>query len=169
MLQQYLQTNEDQYNPTNNPRRLLIFGTKDIADFHAQDRKHKGRNANDEHRRPEFDLDTSKGNTHRQGIDAGGNGQKEHRLEIEGTVGRLLFLSWQGFVKLTGIPCSSNSSSYTYHWEMGTLKMEKWTSIPCWRPPGSGLLLYSSMLESITLEEVFFYTARDWATIQEDV
>ena len=52
---------------------------------------------------------------------------------------------------------------------MGTLKMEKWTSIPCWRPPGSGILLYSSMLESITLEEVFFYTARDWATIQEDV
>ena len=79
------------------------------------------------------------------------------------------FLSWQGFVKLTGIPCSSNSSSYTYHWEMGTLKMKKWTSIPCWRPSGSGLLLHNSMLESITLEEVFFYTARDWATIQEDV
>ena len=49
MLQKNLQTNENQYNTTNNPSRLLIFRTEDITNFDTQDRENKSGKANDEH------------------------------------------------------------------------------------------------------------------------
>ena len=80
MLQKDFQSYDNQYNTTNNPRRLFIFRTKHIADLYAQDGENKGGQTDDEHRRPQIHLDAGKRNTYRQGIDAGGDGQKEHGL-----------------------------------------------------------------------------------------
>ena len=85
MLQQYLQSDENQYNTTNDSSRLLIFRTEDIAYLYTQDGEKESGEADDHQRRPQLYLDAGKRNTHRQGIDASGDSQKKHRLEIEGS------------------------------------------------------------------------------------
>ena len=92
MLQKNLQTYENQDNTTYNTCRFLIFRTKHMANLHTQNGEHERGDADDNHRRPQLHLNTSERNAHRQGINAGGNGQKEHRFEIEGIVVFAFFL-----------------------------------------------------------------------------
>jgi len=82
MLQKDFQPNENQYDAAKQLGVFLKFWTKGIADFYAHYAKHEGGEADERHRRPKFDLDASKRNAHSQSVNAGGDSQEEHGLEV---------------------------------------------------------------------------------------
>ena len=88
MLQENLQTNENQYDTSENLGVFLELGAKHIANPHAQDGENEGRQPDDRHRRPQLDLNAGKRDAHRQSVDAGGDSQKKHRPETERVIHR---------------------------------------------------------------------------------
>ena len=64
MLQQYLQSNQNQNDTSENFCTLLEFWTERIPDFHTDDGKQESGHADDEHRWPNLHLDAGEGDAH---------------------------------------------------------------------------------------------------------
>ena len=86
MLQQDLASHADQNNSAGKLCLGFVFFTEDIADLDAEGGADEGDDTDEGHSGNDAYLEESKGHAYGKGVDAGGNGQREHCLGGQGTV-----------------------------------------------------------------------------------
>ena len=101
MLQQDLDTHDDQDDAAGKLCLGLVFQAKNISDLDADDRERERNDADEGHGGNDADLQEGVGNADGESIDAGGDGEEEHCLEIDGVI-RGLFLLGEGFLHHIG-------------------------------------------------------------------
>ena len=97
MLEQDLDTHEDQDHTSGNLCFCLIAQTEDIADLYAGHGENEGRYTDEEDSSDDINLQEGESNTDCQSIDARSDCQQEHRLYIQRVGSVFLFLR-QGFL-----------------------------------------------------------------------
>ena len=89
MFQQDLATHEDQDDAAGELRPGLVPETEDVASLQARGGEEEGRRTDEAYRRHDADpRQQGEGDTHGQGVDAGGDGQEQHVPEGKGAVVR---------------------------------------------------------------------------------
>lgn len=101
MLQQDLDTHDDQDDAAGKLCLGLVFQAKNISDLDADNRERERNDADEGYGGNDADLQEGVGNADGERIDAGGDGEEEHCLEIDGVI-RGLFLFGEGFLHHIG-------------------------------------------------------------------
>ena len=78
MLQQNLSANENQHQSPHKLRLGLILAAKDIPHLHPDDGEAEGDDADEGDGGKDGHRQEGKGDAHRQGVDAGGDGKEHH-------------------------------------------------------------------------------------------
>ena len=86
VLKEDLEAHEDEHDAAGHFGFRLILGAENIADLDADGGEYEGGDADEQHGRYDVDLQEGEGDADREGIDAGGYGEGEHRFEGEGAV-----------------------------------------------------------------------------------
>ena len=79
MLQQDLQTQQDQDHAAGNGGLFLVFGAEAVADEHTAHADDKGGHADDADGGDDTHPQEGEGNADRQGVDAGGDGHQTYK------------------------------------------------------------------------------------------
>lgn len=92
VLEQDLSTHKDEHSAAEQLRAGFVFKPEHMADPNADARQNKGRRADKADRRKDADLKKGEGDADGERVDAGRDGQRQHRAERERVAEVLLIL-----------------------------------------------------------------------------